>query len=103
MVKTTQVFTQYSLDLGYLSHDESLTSEPGAWLVKKKFFYMHAITKLQKRPRIENLKKCHNMFHSYDRFYILSKGPTLKFVMVAHTLKKTINPKTTCRVFKLDS
>ena len=40
-----------------LSYDESLTGQPGAWLVKKKLFYMHAITKLQKRPHIEKKKK----------------------------------------------
>ena len=28
-----------------LSYDESLSDQPGAWLVKKLFFYMHAITK----------------------------------------------------------
>ena len=32
-----------------LSYDGILASQPGAWLVKKNMFYMHAITKFQKR------------------------------------------------------
>ena len=31
-----------------LSYDESLSGQPGAWLVKENKFYMHAITKLKK-------------------------------------------------------
>ena len=36
-----------------LSYDESLSGRPGAWLVKKRKNYMHAITKLKKTPHIE--------------------------------------------------
>ena len=36
-----------------LSYDESLSGRPGAWLVKKIFFCMYAITKLKKRLHIE--------------------------------------------------
>ena len=36
-----------------MSYDKSLSGRPGACLVKKIFFNMHAITKLKKRPHIE--------------------------------------------------
>ena len=48
-----------------LSYDDSLSDGPGAWLVKKIFFYMHAITKLKKRPHIEIQNGFQNKFCFY--------------------------------------
>ena len=36
-----------------LSYDVSLSGQPGAWVLKKFFSYMHAITKLKQSPHIE--------------------------------------------------
>ena len=53
-----------------LSYDESLSGQPGAWLVKRrKKNYMHAITKLSKRPDIEIKNVFHNIFHFHDNLY----------------------------------
>ena len=55
-------------DLGY---DESLSGQPGACLMKKIFFYIHAFTKLQKILHFEIQNDFQNIFHSYDILYNL--------------------------------
>ena len=63
-----------SLEKNYMHIDQDLSyggilvGRPGAWLMKKKLFYMHAITQFQKGPHIEIENYFQNMFHFYDSF-----------------------------------
>ena len=55
-----------------LSYREILAGRPGAWLVKKIFFYMHAIKKVKKGTYIEIQNDFQNMF----KFYVSLKKMT---------------------------
>ena len=52
-----------------LSYGEILSGRPGAWLVKKIFFCMHAIKKVKKGIYIEIQNDFQNMFKFYDSLY----------------------------------
>ena len=65
---------------------------------------MHAIKKVVTGTYVQIQNDFQNMFNFYDSLYgFMSKGPILMLVMVKLTLKETIKPKTTRRVFKLYS
>ena len=52
-----------------LSYGEILPGWPGAWLVKKNIFYMHAIKKMKKGSHVEIQNDFQNMFKFYDSLY----------------------------------
>ena len=64
---TDQTFLA-KLDQDFI-YGEILAGRPGAWLVKKKMFYMLAITKCKKRPHNEIKNYFQKMFHFYDSLY----------------------------------
>ena len=82
-----------------LSYGEILAGRPGAWLVKKIYFICMQSKKLKK----ELMLKFKIISRICLMFMLAFKRPILMFVMVAPTLKKTVKPDSTRRVFKLDS
>ena len=52
-----------------LSYGEILADRPGAWLVKKIYFYMHSIKKVKKGTYVEIQNYFQSMFSFYDSIY----------------------------------
>ena len=52
-----------------LSYGEILANRPGAWLVKKKKSYMHAIKKVKDETYIEIQNDFQSMFKFYNSLY----------------------------------
>ena len=53
-----------------LSYGEILAGRPGAWLVKKIYFHMHAIKKVKKGTYIEIKNNFQNMFRFMIAFMV---------------------------------